>query len=253
MRGKNNNNNKKSAPRRRRRNNNGSTVARNQTKYHRQYIGFETTFTLEAGQGMAMPIAPGNYNPAGTVPTTAYSEFFVQRFGQAWKGYRVLGWKATVIAGADRTDVDNGLLGVVPFNQSVVPGFPVAATISDLTPISIPQLCELPNVKMLSSSTGNAKNRASFSYFQGRRDINSLPFQAIIETVSEYCVTGLQFFYEQGSVADKIIVRLFGNMLVEFKDPAFYRSPGLELIDDQQQQEQKRVPYAKRLERITLN
>jgi len=253
----NNNNKRKSAPRRRR-NNNGSTVARNQTKYHRQYVGFETTFTMGSNTGYAVPIAPGNYNPSGSIPTTAYSQFFVTRFSPCWKAWRMLGWKCTMIVTNKDNAQGSGIVAAVPFNQSLSLATGPIPAISFVTPSFITQLCELPNVKMLSIDSANSKNRAGFSYFQGRRDINSLPFQFIGEDKPDSYVTGLQMYYEAAPGDTTVVVRMFGNMLIEFKDPAYYIPRGFpeaNTIDDSDQQEQdqeRTVPYVKRLQRINL-
>jgi hypothetical protein len=240
---------RKSAPRRRR--TNGSTTARNQTKYHRQFVGFETTFSLGPNSGDAVPIAPGNYNPPGSPPATAYSEFFAQRFSQVWKAWRMLGWRCHLVVLSKQATDTNSMIGAVAFNQSLSPATGPLALLSLLKPTSMLQLCELPNVKMLSVSPANSKTFASFSYYQGRRDINSLPFQFIGDQLPYQYVTGLQIFNETPVAEDTIIIRMYGNLLIEFKDPAFYIPPGMPKIDDQDQDLQQQT-LVKRLQRTDL-
>jgi len=236
---------------RRRRNANGSTVARNQTKYHRQYVGFETTFTLDANTGAAMPIAPGNYNSPGSLPTTAYSQNFAERFSYTFKAWRMLGWKGTmfVTCKADANSDYAGLVYAVAFNQSVGPGAGPTPLLALIKPNSASQLCEMPNVQMISTNPANSKNRASFSYFQGRRDINSLPFQDFSSGLPYHYVTGIQIFYEGQPTDDTVFVRLSGNLLVEFKDPAFFMPPALKPVEPTQEDEH--VPTS-RLRRVDL-
>jgi len=249
---KGNNNNKSKLPRRRRRNNNGSTVARNQTKYHRQYVGFETTFSLTPNTGIAMPIAPGNYFTPGNVPTSAYSQFFSARFLPIWKGWRSLGWRCTMIvtSKADAASDYAGAVAAVSFNQSLSPNSGPTTLLNQLKPNFITQLCEMPNVKMLSVNPANSKNRASFSYYQGRRDINSLPFQYVGDDIPYQYITGLQIFYESQPTDDTIFIRMFGNLLIEFKDPAFY-IPAQIPEPIQQDDDDQHVPVA-RLRRTQL-
>lgn len=228
MKGKNG----KMAPKRKNSNRNGSTTARNQTKYHRQNVGFETTFGLSAASGVVMNVAPGNYGAPGTTPTSALSKDFHARFSPAWKSWRMLGWKGTVVAMSkpDGQSDNAGMLGVAPFYQSKQ-----ATTSSPILPApsSIQQLCELPNVKMLSVDTANTKNRAVFSYFQGRRDINSLPFQEIdTNPLPTLFTTGIQAFNENGPVEESVFVRFYGYMVIEFKDPAYY-TPATVRVDDE--------------------
>jgi len=244
MRGKNNNNKKRSP--RRRRNPNGSTVARNQTKYHRQYIGFETTLvlgTVSAGAGIALPIAPGVYPST----SSASSLNFVERFVQCWKGWRMLGWKCTVM----NADASSGkTLAAVPFNQSLTAITGPSTALAYIKPTSTAQLCELPNIKMLSADAANSKNRASFSYFQGRRDINSLPFQWIVEDLPLDYITGIQMYADTQTT-----IRVFGNMLIEFKDPAFYVSPGPMIDNHDFEEVDQPSPVSsqiKRLQRVDL-
>jgi hypothetical protein len=203
-------------------NRNGSTTARNQTKYHRQNVGFEASFGLSPSAGIVINVAPGNYSSPGSIPTSAFSKDFFARFSPAWKSWRMLGWKGTVVA-TSRPDAqsDNaGMLGVAPFNLSKQ-----ATTSSPVlpAPASLQQLCELPNVKMLSADSANSKNRAVFSYFQGRRDINSLPFQEIDNNpLPTLYTTGIQVFNDNGPIEEGVFVRFYGYMVIEFKDPAYY-------------------------------
>jgi hypothetical protein len=226
--------NKRRSRRPAKRANNNSPTARNQTKYHRQYVGFDIEIDVEPEKGAVIAVAPEQYNYGSPSPvpqyTTAFSSFFGDRFSPVWRGWRMLGWSGTVLCNAKtQSPGASNVIGVAPFNLSK--NDYIAVTINTLKPpLAMENLCELPNVKVLSGDTANARNRANFSYYQGRTDINSMPFQECVPSggqspgpgtdnnVPSLYFTGILVFNNGNYTENTVKVNFHGRMLVEFKD-----------------------------------
>jgi hypothetical protein len=238
-------------------------VKNNYNEYKRINVGFEQTFQVEFNSpGMVVPISPDAYLPTALPSyTTACSAYFGDRFVRTFRSWRMLGWKATVIAG-DSTAGQNAVLGVAPFNLSKQVTTPVVPGVTVRTPGSMAFLCELPNVKMLDCSAENNRNRASFSYFSKRTDINLMPFQEIAPSdnieqgkqlnLPSLYFTGLQMFLQIDSpppLNGGIITRVFGTMMIEFKDFQPFAPPSPIDLDMEYLRVGSPKPQAKRLQR----
>jgi hypothetical protein len=182
---------------------------------------------------------------AGLISTFAPADSpeFSTRF-QDWRGYRVIGWNASVnIIKSGAVNAD-GLVGFAPFNQSLLG----SATL--FAPNTLPSLLELPNVKLLPIVVQNPRSKANFSWFNRRGDINALPFQSLEALQTAEYATGLIAF---NAAPTDIVYEVYGKLLVEFKDKNIFNSRGSSTADaDYQLIHDPVSPVVKRLNRTII-
>jgi len=254
---------KKKRPSMRRRRNVGPT-SRNQTRYHRETVGFEVTFKANNNKGGTIVIAPDAYT-GSFIPNfaQAYSAYFGDRFSPTWRAWRMIGWNATAMA---TESISPGtVLSMAPVCASRLPSELIVPGVNIPYPGTLAVMGELPNKKELTLSTSNSRNRASFRYTIPRRDMNMSMFQpckpsggqesGVQNNLPEFYITGFQYYLSNPVTGDEPVqVRLFGSMLVEFKDKQLWQpvNPDLDMeylnIKSPQQQQQP----VKRLNRAPI-
>jgi len=239
---------------------NRSSTFSNQTKYHHQEIGFEETFTIAGSTGAVLTIGPENYAAPTSTFFSCSSAYFGDRFVPAWRSWRMLGWKGTVIVNNSEVSDIGGTMAVARYYLSKQAITPVTYTTIP-EPIAFALLCELPGAKVLQTNSVSNKNRATFSYFNARKDMNDMPFQELVasggiesgnfKNLPSLFVSGLLFYY-QSTIDRPVSVTISGKLVIEFKDPQMYVPPGGPNLDMDYLTIRSPQPTTKRLQRPAL-
>lgn len=216
----------------------GRMFRSDQTRYHREWVGFSKLITL----GNAAPQEPGifaTFSPADSLQ-------FLNRF-RDWRAYRMIGWTCTIMpkTGMTGDGYREGIVAFAAFNQSLLGSTTLFA------PNSMEALLELPNAKMLPISANNPRSKATFSWFNRKGDINALPFQSIEALAPAEFATGLLGF----STADgnnPIVYEVYGKFQLEFKDKNIFLGPAKQPADDFELMDQPINNVVKRLNRTLL-
>lgn len=179
----------------------GRLFRSDQTRYHREWVGFSKKITMTS-------LAPGTI----TTFSPADSLQFLNRF-KDWRGYRMIGWTCTVTptTGFGGDGEREGVTAFSAFNQSLL------GSSTLFPPNALESLLELPNAKMLIKNTANMASKATFSWFNRKGDINALPFQSIEALTPAEYATGLLGFCTNVP-NDPIVYEVYGKLQLEFKD-----------------------------------
>jgi hypothetical protein len=210
-----------------------------QTRYHREWVGFSKTVTL----GNIAPLEPGiitAFSPRDSLQ-------FLNRF-RDWRAYRMIGWTCTVIpkTGMTGDGYREGVIAFAAYNQSLL------GTTSFTAPNSLESLLELPNAKTLPISANNPRSKATFSWFNRRGDINALPFQSVEALdIAEYTTGLLGFANVAGN--NPLEYEVYGKLQLEFKDKNIFLAAPPPPADDFELMDQPVNNVVKRLNRTILH
>lgn len=186
----------------------GRMFRSDQTRYHREWVGFSKIITFSNQE----PGQITSFSPADSLQ-------FLNRF-KDWRGYRMIGWTCTVMpkTGLGGDGVSDGVVAFSPFNQSLL------GSATSFAPNTLEALLELPTAKMLPKSQNNPRSKASFSWFNRRGDINALPFQSIETLLTAEYSTGL-ISYATSIGNNNLVYEVYGKLQIEFKDKNIFLAP----------------------------
>jgi len=145
---------------------------------------------------------------------------FPIRFGNAWNSFRMIGAELDVNIVIKEPANTAPLLGLE--TSVALMQFANAPTFTFVPPTSEAQMQEIPQTKWISNNSANPKNSRHYSW--RTKDINSLPFQNILNTNPQIldlvAIVGFSQYVKDSGADANVVVR--GKIQVEFRDEKIY-------------------------------